>query len=284
MICHRQAPSHSESSESGHLFRIFDRKKSCFSSLCSLRRVIWRARRAVTVRHFDSVPSCFGDIEMTRRKGAAGTSRQPRSAPKRGRRSRPGTGAGRRRGARSFKPGIRRLGLILVLAATVAGAAVTLHSYTVYSRWIDALLVTDSPVSRVIRAAPFRLSTGDHLGPDQFLSQLRRTGYGQGRKNEQLWFERSGQEIVFGRSDQVWRARFSGERLAALSLNGKTVQSAQLEPLFLSSFASSGRQRIRPLQYEDLPSHLIKAVISAEDDGFFATAALICWESREPWW
>ena len=206
---------------------------------------------------------------MTRRRGAAGTSRQPRSAPKRGRRSRPGTGAGRRRGARSFKPGIRRLGLVLLLAATVAGAAVTLHSYTVYSRWIDALLVTDSPVSRVIRAAPFRLSIGDHLGPDQFLSQLRRTGYGQGRKNEQLWFERSGQEIVFGRSDQVWRARFSGERLAALSLNGKTVQSAQLEPLFLSSFASSGRQRIRPLQYEDLPSHLIQAVISAEDDGFF---------------
>ena len=54
-----------------------------------------------------------------------------------------------------------------------------------------------------------------------------------------------------------------------MSLNGKTVQSAQLEPLFLSSFASSGRQRIRPLQYEDLPSHLIQAVISAEDDGFF---------------
>ena len=225
----------------------------------------------VTVRHFDSVPSCFGDLEMTpprqgkRRRGAAGTSRQARRTPKRARGSR----SGARPGARSFRAGMKRLGRVALLAAAVAGAAVTLHCYTVYSRWIDALLVTDSPVSRVIRAAPFRLSSGDHLRPEQFLSQLRRAGYGEGRKNEQLWFERSGQEILFGRSDQVWQARFSGARLAVLSLNGKTVQSAQLEPLFLSSFASSGRQRIRPLQYEDLPSHLIQAVISAEDDRFF---------------
>ncbi len=206
---------------------------------------------------------------MTRCKGAAGTGRQSRRAPKRRPRRRSAKPARRQSGAASFKAGIKRLSLILLLAATLGGAAVTLHSYTVYSRWIDALLVTDSPVSRVIRAAPFRLSAGDRLGPDRLLLQLRRAGYGEGRKNEQLWFERSGQEILFGRSGRVCRARFSGSRLAALSLNGKAVQSVRLEPLFLSSFGSSGRQRIRPLEYEDLPSHLIHAVISAEDDRFF---------------
>ena len=209
-------------------------------------------------------------MSTKRRSGVGGTSRKARRAPARARGSRSGARAARRPPARSFKAGIKRLGLIALLGATVAGAVVTLHFYTVYSRWIDALLVTDSPVSRVIRAAPFRLSTGDHMRPEQFLSQLRKAGYGEGRKNQQLWFERSGQEIVFGRSDQVWGARFSGARLAVLSLNGKTVQSAELQPLFLSSFASSGRQRIRPLQYEDLPSHLIEAVISAEDDRFFS--------------
>ena len=205
-----------------------------------------------------------------RRSGAAGTSRKARRAPGRARASRSGTRARRRPAARSFKAGMKRLGLVVLLGAIVAGAVVTLHSYTVYSRWIDALLVTDSPVSRVIRAAPFRLSTGDHVRSEQFLSQLTKAGYAEGRKNQQLWFERSGQEIVFGRSDQVWRARFSGARLAVLSLNGKTVHSAELQPLFLSSFASSGRQRNRPLLFEDLPSHLVQAVISAEDDRFFS--------------
>ncbi len=205
-----------------------------------------------------------------RRRGAAGTSRKARRTPARGRARRSGTRARRRPAARSLKAGIKRLGLIALLGATVAGAVVTLHFYTVYSRWIDALLVTDSPVSRVIRAAPFRISTGDHVRPEQFLSQLRKAGYGEGRTNQQPWFERFGEEIVFGRSDQAWRARFSGARLAALSLDGKTVPSVELQPLFLSSFASSGRQRIRPLPYEALPPHLIQAVISAEDDRFFS--------------
>ena len=200
-----------------------------------------------------------------------GTSRKARRAPARARGSRSGARAARRPPARSFKAGIKRLGLIALLGATVAGAVVTLHFYTVYSRWIDALLVTDSPVSRVIRAAPFRLSTGDHMRPEQFLSQLRKAGYGEGRKNQQLWFERSGQEIVFGPL---------GSSLGRSFLRGET---GSLEPerkgrfnplncnlcffLLLRRRAASGFGRFNT---RTCRPHLIEAVISAEDDRFFS--------------
>ncbi len=88
--------------------------------------------------------------------------------------------------------------MLTLLAAGLGVSAGILHYHSMYSRWIEALLISDSPVSRVIWAQPLRQ-----------------------------------------------------------------------KPVFLSSFTFADRERRKPLRFEDLPPHLIHALISAEDDRFF---------------
>ncbi len=176
----------------------------------------------------------------------------------------------RSRTHRGLRPSLRGrlIGLALV-TAVLAISATILHYHSIYSRWIDALLVSDSPVSRMIWARPFGVSVGTRLTAEELTTRLARAGYKRATQDQHGWFEESAGVIVIPSSRGILKARFSGTRLAALSLNGQGVRSARLNPSFLSSFSFAGRERRKPLRFEDLPPHLIHAVISAEDDRFF---------------
>ncbi len=175
--------------------------------------------------------------------------------------------AGKRRKRNSIR---RRLAWLIFLLAGLTISATILHYYSMYSRWIDALLISNSPLSRVIWAEPFNMTIGNSLTPERLITELHRSGYKQAREGEDGWFRKYPEVIVIRSPRRVLKASFSGSILSALNLNGKDVKSARLNPSFLSSFSYAGRKRHKPLKFEELPSHVINAIVAAEDNRFFS--------------
>src|SRR5690606_15054607 len=59
-----------------------------------------------------------------------------------------------------------------------------------------------------------------------------------------------------------------------LELNGESVSSIELPPLFLSNLYDASRQKKRFVPFKDLPDQLVKAVLAAEDSRFFSHSGL----------
>ena len=67
---------------------------------------------------------------------------------------------------------------------------------------------------------------------------------------------------------------FQGRRVKGLQLGGQPVERAILEPPLLASFMGPRFLERRPVQVEELPDHLVRAVLAAEDDQFFRHGGL----------
>lgn len=70
------------------------------------------------------------------------------------------------------------------------------------------------------------------------------------------------------------RVELAGKRIARLVLGGEEVRSAVLEPPLLSSYFSDRLLDRRPIEVGELPDHLVRAVLAAEDDRFFGHSGL----------
>jgi len=62
---------------------------------------------------------------------------------------------------------------------------------------------------------------------------------------------------------------FRGNRVAAVREAGKPVKSATLEPPLLASYYSRKVEERRPVLLDELPEPVVKAVLAAEDAGFY---------------
>jgi penicillin-binding protein 1B len=68
---------------------------------------------------------------------------------------------------------------------------------------------------------------------------------------------------------QVLEVSFSGRRVARLRLGAAAVESSELEAPQLATYYGDDMRERRPVVVDELPEHLIRAVLAAEDDGFF---------------
>ena len=170
----------------------------------------------------------------------------------------------------------RFLGLLLLLA--VAGTA-----WLVWPFWQLSGQFENRAVKQPSRlyARSHRLAVGRSEDPAKLIGELEDLGYrrrksGELAKGEFAW---DGKHLkVHLRSLPTpygWNngggleARFSGRHLESLVWRGNAVQEADLEPPLLFSFYGPDRQERRPAALEDLPDHLVLAVLAAEDARFY---------------
>ena len=68
--------------------------------------------------------------------------------------------------------------------------------------------------------------------------------------------------------------RWSGRRLVSIAWRGQEVERATLEPPRLASYLGADRREMRAVSLEEIPEHLIHAVLAAEDAGFYRHVGL----------
>ena len=73
---------------------------------------------------------------------------------------------------------------------------------------------------------------------------------------------------------RVVEVRLQSGQIAALTVDGRTVGTVALEPPLLAALYSPRRVERRPVTLADLSNDLVRAVLAAEDDGFFQHGGL----------
>ena len=68
--------------------------------------------------------------------------------------------------------------------------------------------------------------------------------------------------------------RLRGERVVGLEIAGEAVERAWLDPPLIASYYGEDLKERRPLRVDDMPDHLVQAILAAEDQAFFRHAGL----------
>lgn len=175
--------------------------------------------------------------------------------------------------------------LISALALLLVSASVVTFYYIRYSRMIDARLSGQvyQNTSRIF-TAPRRIFTGQPLTPSSLAGYLRAAGYTESSGGDQVGrFDVSGNvvEIRPGPSsyfagEKGFRVEFAGNSIGKiLTLPARQpLASIEIEPELLTNLFDSAREKRRLVRFDDLPKHLVDAVLSAEDKRFFEHAGL----------
>jgi penicillin-binding protein 1B len=179
--------------------------------------------------------------------------------------------------------------LVVVLAGLVAGAGTFTFYYVRYARMIDQRLggqVFQNPSG--IYTAPRTIVPGEALSAAELVAYLQRVGYSDSQipgaagryrvsgATVEIW--PSGESYFAGRN--ALQVEFSGRRVARIrSLEGPggALPQGELEPELLTNLFDSRREKRRPVRFEDLPEHLVDAVLAAEDKRFFEHPGLDFW-------
>ncbi len=182
------------------------------------------------------------------------------------------------KGLWSSRFGLTLLGLTLFFLLT--GAGVFAFYYVRYARMIDVRLSGQAfeNTSRVF-TGPRRIAAGQSVTPGDLASYLQRAGYTDTEVSGSIgryrlagsWLEvRPAAGSYFGAGPAL-RIEFSGGGISRIVnlRSGSAVYSAELEPELLTSLFDVSREKRRVVRFEDLPKHLVDAVLSAEDKRFF---------------
>ncbi len=151
--------------------------------------------------------------------------------------------------------------------------------YVRYSRLIDRKL-RQGPfqATSMVFAAPRVVSVGDEISPQEIITQLHRSDYGETSGNRMGWYHRradGGIEIFPGPDsyfdDEAGVIKFSGghvSQIISLRDNTERVQYL-LEPELITNLSDRNREKRRLVKFGDIPEVLVHAVVSAEDKRFF---------------
>ncbi|MBI3483567.1 MAG: PBP1A family penicillin-binding protein [Acidobacteria bacterium] len=178
----------------------------------------------------------------------------------------------------SSRFGLTLLGVALLFL--LSGAGVFAFYYVRYSRMIDERLSGPAfeNTSRVF-TGPRRIAAGQSVTPGDLASYLQRAGYTDGEVSGSIgryrlagsWLEvRPAAGSYFGAGPAL-RIEFSGGSVSRIVnlRNGSALDSAELEPELLTNLFDVSREKRRMVRFDDLPKHLVDAVLSAEDKRFF---------------
>jgi penicillin-binding protein 1B len=177
--------------------------------------------------------------------------------------------------------------IIPLAAITIIVFGFLIYYWTVFSGRIDNLLKGEVFTrSAGIYAAPKLLHVGQAISQDQLLELLKGSGYveksqqadkARGRyslNNGAVDIEPSDSNVVDGqRQFQHVRIQFAktGKAVSGISdldSNAK-LDKAWLEPQLISSVTGRDRAKRKIVGYNDLPAHLVKAIVVTEDRSFF---------------
>jgi penicillin-binding protein 1B len=189
----------------------------------------------------------------------------------------------RRVGRRLLSPFL----LIPLAVCFVIAAGILIYYWTIFSGRIDNLLRGDVFTrSAGIYAAPKQLRPGETISTDELVAYLKRAGYVE--KGTQAETAR-GRYAVQGLNVEIEPSQNSSvdgvkqfPRIRAqFAKNGKAVSSISdldgngrlervwLEPELISSVTGRERAKRRIIGFNDLPPHLVKAIVVTEDRSFF---------------
>lgn len=179
-------------------------------------------------------------------------------------------------------PVIIPLGFITILAA-----AVFVYYWTIFSARIDNLLTREVFTrSAGIYAAPKQLRINESLSQDELIAYLKRAGYvdkgqqadtARGRysiSGGMVDVEPSQNSTVDGQAQfQKIRVQFARNAKSIGSLTelegNRRLEKAVLEPELISSVTGRERAKRKIVGFNDLPTHLVKAITVTEDRSFF---------------
>ncbi len=135
--------------------------------------------------------------------------------------------------------------------------------------------------SRLYASAPV-LSPGEPFSPDEMVAELKDAGYREASPGAPITpgtYRRLGDRVVANlrhfptpegeAGGAAVGAAFRGGRVAGVWVDGKPARSAALEPPLLASFYDKDLEERRPVTLDRLPDEVVKAVLAAEDSGFY---------------
>jgi penicillin-binding protein 1B len=148
-----------------------------------------------------------------------------------------------------------------------------------YARLIDEKLAV-GPFAKTSRiyAAPSVLSVGEAVTLEEIAEQFARCGYSQSSRNTTGWYNLRENAIeIFPGSDSFFDkeepgvVKVQGGKISQIiSLRDNTeLTRYSLEPELITNLFDKNRQKRRLVRFEDLPKHLVDAVVSVEDKRFF---------------
>ena len=168
--------------------------------------------------------------------------------------------------------------LSLFAIGVVGGLSAFTFYYVRYSRLIDERLRGPVfPNVSQVYAAPQVLRLGQPANPDSVASYLRRAGYTEERDNPKGWYQRLPNGIRIGTGVESYFAPETADLHFADGVLNSIVSDRDLfarseyslEPVLVTNLFDSTREKRRLVGFDDLPRHVINAVLATEDRRFF---------------
>jgi penicillin-binding protein 1B len=173
--------------------------------------------------------------------------------------------------------------IIVMVATTLCLLVAAIHFYKELSREIDARLknnLVDN--SARIMSSPLKLSVGDRMTIEEVADYLRATGYSDkagAESSNEGWFAANDKtiEVVPGNrgptSGQAQPVRIEVNKRGLItslkSSSGRRLVTASLEGRLLASVKQGDRRKKIEVQFAEIPTDLMNAVLAAEDRRFF---------------
>lgn len=172
--------------------------------------------------------------------------------------------------------------MLLAFPLLVGGAAL-LVGFFHYSRVLDQKVLAglQPPVIQVY-SRPARFQVGATLSAGQIESVLKRAGYSPVQETDQDFYIRRGDRIYIRNREAIGQDD-AGEAEILLENNrvrritdktGRSLAVFRARPEPIANLASKERTRVKHVSFNELPRHLINAVLAAEDKNFFSHAGV----------
>jgi penicillin-binding protein 1B len=176
-----------------------------------------------------------------------------------------------------FRAKVLRIALITLLGIVVIGAAVFGYFYHHYQQVVDDRLAAGPIFASVsqIYAAPKEIRDGQKLSATSIAADLRHAGY---NANPQLGtFQLNGDNIFikpgaesFHTTDGATINTEGGVVQSITAENNVALSAYELEPQLITALSEDkNRTKRRLVSYNEIPPHLVQAVIAIEDRNFF---------------
>jgi penicillin-binding protein 1B len=187
----------------------------------------------------------------------------------------------RRRPRKPFSPGawlrkpIFKVVLAIFLFIFIVGSGVTLYYYQYYSKLIDRRL-SGEVFQRTARlyATPYQIYPGQRLNADTVVAKLQRAGYEPEGSNH------AGEGTYTLAPNKVTISPLVGEPMVLYFQSGSLsrivkksqgdLADAALPAELVTNFSDDNRQKRRIVEFKELPTNLVNALIAAEDNRFYS--------------
>ena len=191
----------------------------------------------------------------------------------------------------SWRPGDARGWRWALVAAAVVVAVTTLLGWLFgpYARAFGRLGAAPDEAPSRLWARPLTVARGEAFRPGDVAEELAAAGYrdlhdegpapgGGDGEPPPGWYRWDGDRFTLGlrrrmtpagpAPAQLLEVRVVDGRAAALALDGEPVPAATLEAPLLASYPGAEARDVWPVLVEELPEHVVDAVLAAEDASF----------------